>query len=413
MKPLSEAQREVLEGMTPLPAIRVPLGEALGLVLAEPVDAPHDIPQFANSAMDGFAVRAADTRGAPVTLEIIEDVPAGSIPNLPVGHGQATRIMTGAPMPEGADAVVMVEDTSSSGDRVQIGSAVADGTSVRAAGGDLGAGDRVFDAGDRLGPAHLGVLASIGVTAPVVRRRPRVAILSTGDEVLPAETPVLSPGTIRDANRPMLAARAVDLGAEVLDLGIVPDDAARLRSVLEEAAESSDAVLTSGGVSMGDYDIVKQVLAAMGSVEFWRVAMQPAKPFAFGSVAGTPLFGLPGNPVSVAVAFEQFVRPAILHRMGSRALFRPRVPGTLTEAVVTNPAKVVFLRMAVRQRGGEWLAAPSGGQSSNVLSAMARADAFAVVPVGTGDMAAGESVELEMFHWPETRTAEEVLGWTA
>jgi len=413
MKPLPEAQREVLAAMAPLPVVRVPLGEALGLVLAEPVESPHDVPPFANSAMDGFAVRAADTAGAPVTLKILEDLPAGSVPTLPVGPGQATRIMTGAPMPEGADAVVRVEDTSSSGGSVQIGSSVVGGTSVRPAGGDLAFGERVFDTGERLGPAHLGVLASIGVTAPVVRRRPRVAILSTGDEVLPAETRLLSPGTIRDANRPMLAAWAADLGADVLDLGIVPDDAARLQSVLEEAAESSDAVLTSGGVSMGDYDVVKQVLAAMGSVEFWRVAMQPAKPFAFGSVGGTPLFGLPGNPVSVTVSFEQFVRPAILHRMGSRALFRPRVPGTLTEAVETDPEKVVFLRVAVRQRGGEWSAAPSGGQSSNVLSALARADAFAVIPVGTGGVAAGESVDLEMLHWPEKRTAEEVLGWTA
>ncbi len=413
MKPLPEAQREVLAAMTPLPPVPMPLGEALGLVLAEPVDVPHDIPPFANSGMDGFAVRAADTAGAPVTLEILEDVPAGSTPALPVGPGQATRIMTGAPMPEGADAVVMVEDTSFSGDRVRIGEPVAVGDSVRAAGGDLEAGRRVFDAGERLGPALLGVLASIGVTAPVVRRRPRVAILSTGDEVLPAETEVLPPGAIRDANRPMLVARVAGLGAEVLDLGIVPDDAVMLRSVLEKAAESADIVLTSGGVSMGDYDVVKQVLAEMGSVDFWQVAMQPAKPFAFGFVGSTPLFGLPGNPVSVTVSFEQFARPAILCRMGSRALFRPRVPGTLIEAVDTDPEKAVFLRVAVHQQEGEWLAAPSGGQSSNVLSALARADAFAVVPVGTGGLAAGERVELEMFHWPETRTAEEVLGWTA
>lgn len=413
MKPLPEAQREVLAAMTPLPPVRMPLGEALGLVLAEPVDVPHDIPPFANSAMDGFAVRAADTVGAPVTLEILEDVPAGSTPALPVGPGRATRIMTGAPMPEGADAVVMVEDTSSSGDRVRIGEPVAVGDSVRAAGGDLEAGRRAFDAGERLGPALLGVLASIGVTAPVVRRRPRVAILSTGDEVLPAETEVLPPGAIRDANRPMLVARVAGLSAEVLDLGIVPDDAVMLRSVLEEAAESADIVLTSGGVSMGDYDVVKQVLAEMGSVDFWQVAMQPAKPFAFGFVGSTPLFGLPGNPVSVTVSFEQFARPAILCRMGSRALFRPRVPGTLTEAVDTDAEKAVFLRVTVHQQEGEWLAAPSGGQSSNVLSALARADAFAVVPVGTGCLAAGKRVELEMFHWPETRTAEEVLGWTA
>jgi molybdopterin molybdotransferase len=238
-----------------------------------------------------------------------------------------------------------------------------------------------------------------------------VAILSTGDEVVPPETPRLGPGSIRDANRPILAALAADLGAEVIDLGIVGDDAGRLRAALEEAAAGSDAVLTSGGVSMGAYDLVKQVLGELGSVEFWRVAMQPAKPFAFGFLGGTPLFGLPGNPVSVMVSFEQFARPALLRRMGSRKLFRPRVPGVMAEEVETDPAKTVFLRVALERRGSDWIASRSGGQDSNVLTAMARAAAFAVIPVGTGAVPAGGAVELEMFRWPEQRTAEEVLGW--
>jgi molybdopterin molybdotransferase len=238
-----------------------------------------------------------------------------------------------------------------------------------------------------------------------------VAILSTGDEVLPMETASLPPGAIRDANRPMLRARAAGLGAEVADFGIVPDDPTGLRSILEEAAASSDAVVTSGGVSMGDYDLVKQVLTGMGSVEFWRVAMQPGKPFAFGRVGETPLFGLPGNPVSVTVAFEQFVRPALLHRMGARFLFRPRAKGILTEPVETDPERTVFLRVSVDVSHRGRLVSLSGGQASNVLSALAGADAFAVVPVGTAGLPAGAEVELEMYCRPESRTAEEVLGW--
>jgi len=411
MKPLIEAQRTVLEAMRPLPARNAPLEEAHGMVLAEPIDAHHDVPPFANSAMDGFAVHASDTTAGSVELTILEDVPAGSVPTLPVGPGQATRIMTGAPMPDGADAIVRVEATSSSGNRVRIDGAVESGASIRAAGSDVAAGERVFEAGTRLGPAHLGVLASIGVAAPLVRRRPKVAILSTGTEVVQADTDALSPGAIRDSNRPLLMAMAKELGAEVFDFGIVPDDAGLLRSTLEEAAAACDAVLTSGGVSMGDFDLVKRVLAEMGSVEFWRVAMQPAKPFAFGLLEGTPIFGLPGNPVSVAVAFEQLARPALLHRMGSIRLFRPRVAGVLDHDIETDPAKVVFLRAVARQVDDEWRVSLSGGQSSHLLTAMAAAEAFAVIPVGTGGMTAGDRVELEMFRWPETRTAEEVLGW--
>lgn len=314
-------------------------------------------------------------------------------------------------MPAGADAIVIVEETERP-DRghVLVRSSVEAGENLRRAGGDLEAGARVFDAGERLGPQHLGVLASIGVAAPKVRRRPRVAILSTGDEVLPPDTTDLRPGKIRDSNRPMLGGLLADLGAEVVDMGIVPDDASALRSTLERASAECDAVLTSGGVSMGEYDLVKQVLSELGEIDFWKVAMQPAKPFAFGFLGDTPLFGLPGNPVSVTVAFEQFVRPALLHRMGATRLFRPRVPGVLLEGANTNPEKTVFLRMRATLEGDRWVASPSGGQLSNMLTALARADAFAVVPMGTGAVEAGGRVDLEMFRWPETRTMQEVVG---
>jgi molybdopterin molybdotransferase len=411
VKPLPEAQREILEMMRPLRESEVPLAEALGLCLTEDVVAPCPVPPFANSSLDGFAVRAADTAGAPLDLEVLGDVPAGHLPSGALRPGTAVRIMTGAPLPAGADAIVKVELTAPAGPgRVRVAAAVAAGEGVREAGSDLPAGVVVFTAGERLTPGRLGVLASLGVARPRVRRRPRVAVLSTGDEVVPAETPELAPGAIRDANRPLLAGMLTELGAEVLDLGVVGDDSGGLSDALTAAAASADAVVTSGGVSVGDYDLVKQVLAGLGGVQFWKVAMQPGKPFAFGALGDTPFFGLPGNPVSVAVAFEQLVRPALLARMGARMLFRPRVPGRLTAAVRTDEARTVFLRAITAYRDGCWEAAPLGAQGSHVLSALARADAFAVVPAGVGGLEAGAEVELEMFRWPEARTMEEALG---
>ncbi len=408
MRPLADAQRDVLAALPALPETDVPLADAAGLVTATAVRAAHDVPPFTNSAMDGYAVRAADVAVVPVDLDVVEDVPAGSVATRVVGPGTAIKIMTGAPLPGGADAVVKVEDTEPGDGRVRILAAAGPGTAVRPAGGDVAAGDRVLDAGVRLGPAHLGMLASLGVHHPRVRRRPVAAVMSTGDEVLPADAE-LRPGAIHDSNRPMLVALLEELGAVVVDMGIVPDDPGVLRSALEDAAGKADVVLSSGGVSMGEYDLVKAVLRDLGHVEFWKVAMQPAKPFAFGTVAGKPLFGLPGNPVSSMVAFEQFVRPGLLTMMGARRVFRPRVPGLLDEPVTTAAEKAVFVRVGVEWRDGAWHAWPSGGQSSNVLSALSAADAFAVVPVGVAEVPAGGEVDLEMFRWPEGRTAVEAL----
>ena len=411
MRPLADAQRDVLGAMKRLPAAAAPLDQCLGLVLAEEVVAPHPVPPFANSAMDGFAVRAADMVSPPVSLVVLEDVPAGSVAESAVTPGTAIKIMTGAPMPDGADAVVIVEDSESPEDgHVTLLASASPGDHVRRAGGDIEEGSTVLGAGTRLNPMHLGLLASVGMSEPVVVRRPMVAVLSTGDELAPADAPTLRPGGIHDSNRPMLAAVLAELGVDVLDLGIVPDDARLLRSVLGEAASNADTVITSGGVSMGEYDLVKQVLGELGHIDFWRVAMQPAKPFAFGFLGETPLFGLPGNPVSVMVAYEQFVRPALLRRMGAILLFRRRSPAVLTAPVVTNVDKTVFVRVRVEAGVDGMTATPSGGQASNVLSVLAAADAFAVVPVGVGDVAAGARVELEWFRSPETRSYEEVLG---
>ncbi len=411
MKPLREAQLEVLDAAPLLPVVPVPLAAAAGLALAEPVVARHDLPPFPNSAVDGYAVRVGDTASAPTELPVLATVAAGAVPDVAVAPGTAVKVMTGAPLPDGAEAVVRVEDTEAFDGTVRILVAPGAGLAVRPAGGDVAAGTEVLPAGLRLGPAHLGVLASLGVAAPMVRRRPVVALLSTGDELVPPETVDLGGGQIRDANRSTLAALLADAGAEVADHGIVGDDPSQLRLALDRAAGSADAVVTSGGVSMGDHDVVKEMLIGLGTVDFWQVAMQPAKPIGFGTVAGLPFFGLPGNPVSVYVAFEQFVRPALLAMMGASALFRPRVAGILDDGAGTDPAKTVFLRtVAAPDGGGIWHARSAGGQASNVLSAMAAANAFAVVPVGTADVPAGGSVELELFTAPSTRTSEEALG---
>ncbi len=396
-----------MAALTALPGVRVAVWDSLGLVPVADVVAAEDVPPFANSAMDGFAVLAADTATVPAVLRVIADVAAGHISQASVTPGTAIKIMTGAPVPDGADAVVKVEDTEILDGQVRTLVHVPVGTNLRAAGGDVSLGDVVVRAGVRLGPQHMGVLAAVGASIVEVHRRPCVALLSTGDEIQPPETPHLRPGLIRDANRPLLVGLLAELGVEVRDFGIVPDDAARLRSTLERAAADCDAIFTSGGVSMGDYDLVKQVLSELGAIEFWKVAMKPGKPFAFGNIAGTPLFGLPGNPVSALVVFEQLARPALLKMMGSERVFRPVLNGVAAERMVTDPAKTVFLRARVHFDAGRFMVEESGGQGSNILSAAAAADGFAVIPAGIGTIEAGSEVSIEMFRWPESRTHEE------
>ena len=410
MKPLAAARREVLSAMRPLPAVQVPLVRAQGLAPVSDVTAPHAVPSFANSAMDGYAVRVADVENPPVVLEISEDLPAGRVASGPVVPGRVIKIMTGAPIPPGAEAVVKVEDTEPvAGGKVRIMASVGMGAAVRPAGGDLEKGQLVLPAGARLGPVHLGVLATIGVGRPEVRRRARVAVLSTGDELFPADHPTLPPGGIRDSNRPLLKGLLRELGVEIIDMGIIPDRERRLRNALLEASETADVTVTSGGVSMGEYDLVKQVLSSLGDIELWKVAMQPAKPFAFGHINGAPLFGLPGNPVSALVAYEQFVRPSLLKMMGCRAVYRPRIPARAGHDFSTNPAKTVFIRVVVSQEAGGMVARSSGGQGSNILSAAAAADGMAVAPVGVDVIREGEPVAVELLRAPENRAEEEAV----
>jgi molybdopterin molybdotransferase len=398
LAPLPAVQEEVLAAITRLEAVRVPLAEAQGLALAEEVRSGEAVPPFANTAMDGYAVRAADTTGAaagsPVRLRVVGHLPAGHAPDRAVAAGEAIRIMTGAPIPPGADAVVMVERTAPEGDEaVRIEAAAAPGDHVRAAGGDLVAGAVVFPAGTVLGAAALGVLASIGAAEVRVTRRARVGVLSTGDELVPADDPrPLEPGQIRDSNRPMLLALTREAGCEAVDLGIARDDEVAITAAIESATAAYDVVLTSGGVSVGDYDYVHTALGALGTLLTWQVAIKPAKPLAFGVVGGTPVFGLPGNPVSSLVSFECFARPALLTRLGHPQRFRPEVQARAEHPFTRRRDGRLHLdRVWLHPTPEGYAVARTGEQASNVLSATAAANGLAKIPDGDG-VPAGASV---------------------
>ena len=383
---VQEARNVILDCCPVLPSRALPLGEALGCVTAGITVAGHDVPSFANSAMDGFAVRAADTAGAPVTLEVVGTAAAGSAPGVEVGPGQAVRIMTGAILPAGADAIVMVERTSLAGaGTVTIEVPAAAGDHVRHPGEDIRAGQTLFEPGTELGPGHLGVLASVGAETVDVVPKARVGVLSTGDELTSAPGE-LRPGQIRDSNRPTLLALAARAGCVPVDLGSAPDDEAAITAAVERGVAQCDAILTSGGVSVGDFDYVKVVLDRLGDMRWWQVAVKPAKPLAFGTVRGTPVFGLPGNPVSSMVSFELFARPALRQMMGHRELLRPELPAVADEALRRHAdGKVHFVRVvATTGDDGRLHVRSSGGQGSHLLRAMAMANALAVLPDGDG-----------------------------
>lgn len=402
MKPIEEARAEVLAEVRPLGSEAISIWDASGRILAVDVDAPENVPPFDNSAMDGFAVRGSDVADAGAVLTVIDDLPAGTSPSVEVGAGQAARIMTGAPMPPGADTVVKVEDTESGDGTVTIAVAVEPGTAVRSAGGDVEEGQSVFTAGTRLTPMHVGVLATLGISSPEVFAKPRVAFMSTGDELASVDGGALAHGMIRDSNRPMLKAMLEDAGVELIDIGVIPDDEGALRAALDEASKA-DVIITTGGVSMGDYDVTKLVLSRDEGVQFWKIAMQPAKPLAFGHVGDALFFGLPGNPVSVLVSYEQFARPALMKMQGSKGIFRSRTKANADEDLVTDPEKTVFLRVLItKEVDGLIHVAKSGDQASNVLSAAAAADAFAIVPRGVETVSAGDHVTIELFRSPAT-----------
>ncbi len=402
--PLTDAQDHVLDRVAALPAAPVPLSRAHGLVLAEAVVAGEAVPPFANSAMDGYAVVAADTAGAsdaaPVRLAVVAEVAAGHPADQRLLPGAAMRIFTGAPLPDGADAVVMVERTErlDGGAAVAIRASAQVGDHVRAAGGDLEVGDEVAAAGEQLAAGHLGLLATIGAREVVAHRRPRVGVASTGDELVDGGGP-LGPGQIRESNRGALLGLLAEDGFEPIDLGLVADDEAAITAVVERGAATCDAVLTSGGVSMGDIDLVRVVLDRMGEMRWMQIAIRPAKPFAFGLVGdgAVPVFGLPGNPVSSMVSYELLARPALRRMAGHPAArwHRPRTPAVAAEALPRRPdGKLHLARVAgERDASGVLAVRSAGGQASHQLTAMARAHGLALLPDGHG-IAAGEPVEV-------------------
>lgn len=404
MRPLSEVRDLVLGRCAPLPADDVPLLAARWCVLAEDVVAEADLPGFASSAMDGFAVRAADVAHAtaelPVVLEVVDTVEAGRASTRTVGGRQAIRIMTGAPVPDGADAIVPVELTRHSsgargdGETVAVLAPSTAGQHVRPAGDDVAAGTTVVTAGTVLTPPLVGVLAAVGRTSARVVPRPRVGVISTGDELVEAPRG-LALGQIRDSNRPMLLAAVGSTGATPVDLGWVRDDVDAVAAALRAAATRCDLILTSGGVSMGEADVVKLVLRRMADPEWLQVAIRPAKPFALATVEGVPLLGLPGNPVSSLVSFELLARPAILHLAGHEVVDRVRTRARAGSAMPRRPdGKDHYLRVTLdHDDEGALVVHPVAAQGSHQLVASARAGGLAVLPDGDG-VAAGDPVEV-------------------
>lgn len=387
-----DARAAILRGLAPLPPEHVPLLHALGRVLAEDVVSPIDLPRWDNSGMDGYAVHSDDVRGAtdhsPRTLRLVDDVPAGARPARAVGRGEAIRVMTGAPVPEGADGVVRVEHTDGGGrvgGTVEIRSDADAGRNVRRTGEDLRAGRTVLVAGTVLGPAEIGVAASVGCAVLSAVRRPRVAILTSGDELVEVERfeEVRAGRRIVSSNSYSLAAQVLALGMEPVPLGIAADTPDSLRRHLERAA-GCDVLITSAGISVGAHDHVRAVLAELDTeLVFWRVRMKPGSPCAFGRIGrfgGIPWFGLPGNPVSSMVTFELFARPALRALAGHRAVFRPTVQAQLRDLRTATPAGLTqLLRVRLTREQGGWVARPTGEQGSGILSSMAAADGLLVL----------------------------------
>ncbi|HVA56467.1 MAG TPA: gephyrin-like molybdotransferase Glp [Gemmatimonadaceae bacterium] len=396
---VAQAATEIVAAIHTIDAEDVPLRRALGRVLAADVMSPLDLPPWNNSSMDGYAVRSGDVRGAslahPVTLAVIGTIAAGARADRPLGTAEAYRIMTGAPLPPGADTVVRVEDTDAGVERVTIRDDRDVGRNVRPRGEDLAAGALAVARGTRLDPAHLGVLASVGSATVRVARRPRVAILATGDELVDVDRfdEVRRGERIVTSNSYTLEALVRTAGGEPVLLGLVRDDPAALRACLA-AAPPHDLLLTSGGISVGEFDHTRRVLADLGAeLRFWRVKIRPGAPLGFGTWRGAPWIGLPGNPVSSMVTFELFARPALRRLQGVARVFAQRVPVRLTQRVVTLAGLTHFLRAVVHPDGDGVLAARlTGAQGSGLLTSMARANALLVVPADREVVEAGETL---------------------
>ncbi|MDX2138538.1 MAG: molybdopterin molybdotransferase MoeA [Chloroflexota bacterium] len=405
---VDEALTRILQDFQCLPAEASALESAHGRTLADDVIASHDLPPFANSSMDGYAVRSDDVRtasqDAPVRLRVAYDIPAGSTPTQPIQPGEVARIMTGAPMPPGADAVVPVEQTDTPwragddvalADTVAIYKAVHSGANVRYPGEDVRAGERVLTAGTRIRAAEMGVLAGLGEARVSVVRKPRVALLSSGDELLAVDEP-LAPGKIRDMNSYTLAALVTEGGGEAIRIPIARDRLEDVRSRFRQALDMQpDIVLSSAGVSAGTADLIRMVLDELGEVGFWKINLRPGKPLAYGKLDGVPFFGLPGNPVSAMVTFDVFVRPALLRLLGAPDL--AQVTRALLAEDIASDGRRSYIRVRLRDEGGRLIATTTGTQSSGALSSMVLADGLLIIPEDIMLARAGETYPVRVL----------------
>lgn len=398
MLTVAEALASILRQVKPLGAVQTPLLDARGMVLAEDISADIDNPPFDNSAVDGFGVRAVDVKsasyGSPVELRCVGEVPAGTFPRKAIGPGECMRVMTGAPIPAGADAMVMVEDARAEGSSVLVLEAAKPGNHVRPQGGDITAGQVVLKQGVIIEAPEIALLAAMGKAKVKTIRKPSIAVISTGDEVVDISKKP-GPGQIRNSNQYAVAALVAEAGAKLHSAIHIKDDLDETREALKRCAgltgtPAADLIVTSGGVSVGDRDFVKPVLEELGSLDLWRVKMKPGKPLAFGKVGKSLFFGLPGNPVSTMVTFELFVRPTIWRFAGRSSLERPRVRARLLDAVPHHPGREEYVRAQVSVQAGEFVAMPTGAQGSGILTSMLGANALLVVPEDSPGFASGE-----------------------
>ena len=405
MMSVEEALARILTEISPLSVMQIPLPESSGLVLAQDIVAQEDIPPFANSAMDGFALLSRDSQpkeGQPPRLLITGGVAAGYVADHAVVEGTTMRIMTGAPVPEGADSVIQVELTRSeepNGEWVEILEVAPPGNNIRPAGEDMQRGQTVLQQGSEIGPWEIGVLATLGWASIPVIRRPHVAILGTGDEVIDVNEP-LRPGKIRNSNSYLLEAAVQRVGAIPHRLGVARDTVESLREKFSEAIQY-DLIITSGGVSVGDFDLVKNIMAEQGQINFWRINMRPGKPVAFGHIRGVPLLGLPGNPVSAAVTFELFGRPVIRKMMGHTRLVRPQVDVIVEDGVSDRAMRRHYVRARVEWRDGRFIAHTTGNQGSHIMTSLLNVNALVIVPEGGVEVHPGDTAKAMMLDWPE------------
>lgn len=404
---VEEALERILADISSLAPTRAPLSEASGLVLAEDITAQEDIPPFDNSAMDGFALLSADSQpapGQPPRLKVIGGVAAGYVSEQTVEPGTAMRIMTGAPVPPGADTVIQIELTNNAGPEspwVEILEPVVPGNNIRPAGEDIQRGQVVLKRGTVIGPWEIGVLATIGIASVPVVRQPRVAILGTGDEIIEVDQ-ALQPGKIRNSNSYLLEAAVRQAGALPTRLGVARDTVESLREKFSEAV-NYDLILTSGGVSVGDFDLVKDIMAEQGQINFWRINMRPGKPVAFGRIGGVPLLGLPGNPVSTAVTFELFGRPVIRKLLGYSRLQRPQVEVIVEDTIEDSGKRRHYVRAHVTRQGEKFIAHTTGNQGSHITTSLLNANALVIIPEGGKILRAGESAQALLLDWPEQK----------